>query len=110
MMNHGLKQSSRLIIDCPELTDRFMLRSIQNRINIGIHIDEVWLRERSGLIRLLYKKTTADQWPAPADNESVVISYGIVNAKLQTIPQTQKFMAKKGLFVRWRTQKMPPAC
>ncbi len=57
MMNHGLKQSSRLIIDCPELTDRFMLRSIQNRINIGIHIDEVWLRERSGLIRLLYKKT-----------------------------------------------------
>lgn len=57
MMNHGLKQSSHLIIDCPELTDRFMLRSIQNRINLGIHIDEVWLLEKNGSVRLLYKKT-----------------------------------------------------
>ncbi|WP_290095017.1 phage head morphogenesis protein [Paramuribaculum intestinale] len=57
MMNHGLKQSGRLIIDRPELTDRFMLRSIQNRINLGINVEEVWLRENNGMIRLLYKKT-----------------------------------------------------
>ncbi len=57
MMNHGLKQSDRLILDRPDLTDRFMLRSIQNRINLGIHIQEVWLRNKDNTLTLLYKKT-----------------------------------------------------
>lgn len=43
MMNHGLKQSSHIIIDRPNLTERFMLRSIINRIENGAYIDEVWL-------------------------------------------------------------------
>ena len=41
MMNHGLAQASRIIIDRPELTDRYMLRSIMNRGLHGQHIDEV---------------------------------------------------------------------
>lgn len=56
MMNHGLKQSSRLIIDKPDLTDGFMIRSIYGRIKQGAQIDEVWLRESSGITRLLFKK------------------------------------------------------
>ena len=31
----------------------------------------------------IYKKRTADQWSAPAGEESVVISYGILDAKVQ---------------------------
>jgi hypothetical protein len=57
MMNHGLKQSSRLIIDKPELTDRYMLRSIMNRVLHGQHIDEVWLRNNNEEVKLLYKTT-----------------------------------------------------
>lgn len=57
MMNHGLEQSSRIIIDKPELTDRFMLRSIINRVQNGQHIDEVWVRNNNGEIKLLYKTT-----------------------------------------------------
>lgn len=57
MMNHGLKQSTCIIIDKPELTDRYMLRSIKNRISIGEKIDEVWLRDEAGEIILLYKTT-----------------------------------------------------
>ena len=57
MMNDGLLQSSRLIIDRPDLTTRFMKRSIMNRIADGAVIDEVWLRESEGVFTLLYKKT-----------------------------------------------------
>lgn len=57
MINHGLKQSCHLIIDRPNLTERFMLRSIINRIENGAHIDEVWLRNSDGSISPLYKKT-----------------------------------------------------
>lgn len=55
MMNHGLKQSSRLIIDKPDLTDGFMIRSFYGRINKGAVIDEVWIREQDGNIRLLFR-------------------------------------------------------
>ena len=56
MINHGLKQSSRIIIDLPPLTERFMLRGIHNRIMQGIYIEEVWLRNVDGSLSLLYKK------------------------------------------------------
>jgi hypothetical protein len=56
MMNHGLKQSSRIIIDKPDLTDGFMIRSFYGRINKGYVIDEVWIREQDGKIRLLFRK------------------------------------------------------
>lgn len=57
MVNHGLKQSNRIIIDRPNLTDRFMQRSITHRINLGLSVDEVWLRNPDGTIDLLFKKT-----------------------------------------------------
>lgn len=57
MINHGLKQASRIIIDRPDLTERYMSRSIFNRINNGENIQEIWLRDTDGSLRLLYKKT-----------------------------------------------------
>lgn len=57
MVNHGLKQCSRIIIDRPNLTERFMLRSIHNRIRQGIMVDEVWLKDSDGSLTPLYKKT-----------------------------------------------------
>ena len=57
-MNHGLKQSSRIIIDKPDLTDGFMIRSFFGRIKNGAIIDEVWLRHPDGAIRLLFKMTS----------------------------------------------------
>ena len=57
MLNDGLKQSDRLIIDRPDLTERYMMRSIVNRINEGQKITEVWLREKDGSLSLLFKKT-----------------------------------------------------
>ena len=41
MMAHGLKQSNRIIIDHPGLTERYIKRSICNRINYGEDIEEV---------------------------------------------------------------------
>lgn len=55
MMNDGLKQSDRLIIDKPNLTDAFMKRIIYQRIKDGQQISEVWLRTEED-IKLLYKK------------------------------------------------------
>jgi SPP1 gp7 family putative phage head morphogenesis protein len=57
MLNHGLKQSDRIIIDRPNITERFMLRSILNRISLGANISEVLLRNSDGSITPLYKKT-----------------------------------------------------
>ncbi len=56
MLNHGLKQSDRIIIDKPNLTDAFMKRIIQQRIKDGQNISEVWLNEQGYLIPL-YKKS-----------------------------------------------------
>lgn len=55
MMRDGLLQSNRIIIDKPDLTERFMRRSIYNRIKNGEDIEEVWLRTEKA-IRLIYKK------------------------------------------------------
>ena len=56
MMTHGLKQSSRIIINKPNLTDAYMKRIIRQRINEGQTIDEVWIMEDS-YVRCLYKKS-----------------------------------------------------
>ena len=57
MMRDGLIQCDRLIIDRPDLTERFMLRSIIGRVKRGEAIKEVWLRDKDGTIKLLYKNT-----------------------------------------------------
>ena len=57
MMRDGLLQSNRIVIDRPDLTERYMRRSIIGRINKGEDIKEVWLREKEGTLTLLYKKT-----------------------------------------------------
>lgn len=59
MITHGLKQSNRIIIDKPDLTERYMLRSILGHVETGKDIEEVWLNEQ-GKLTLLYKKRTAD--------------------------------------------------
>lgn len=56
MVNHGLRQSDRIIIDKPDLTDAYMKRVIHQRIKDGHLITEVWLKEGQSL-RLLYKKS-----------------------------------------------------
>lgn len=56
MLNHGLKQSDRIIIDKPDLTDAYMKRIIQQRVKDGQFICEVWVNE-NGKLRLLYKKS-----------------------------------------------------
>lgn len=53
MMHHGLEQSSRLVIDAPDLTDAYMKRVIKNRKANGDAIDEVWLRYEDGSIKRL---------------------------------------------------------
>lgn len=60
-MRDGLRQSDRLIIDKPDLTERFMRISILGRIERGESISEVWLRDEDGTLSLLYKKQTADK-------------------------------------------------
>ena len=56
MLNHGLKQSNRLVIEQPELTDRYILHNILTRANSGQDIQEIWLLEKDGSIKLIYKK------------------------------------------------------
>ena len=56
MLNDGLKQSDRLIIDKPELTDAYMKRVIYQRVKDGQTITEVWLKDGNKL-QLLYKKS-----------------------------------------------------
>ena len=40
MMKHGLEQSSRIVIDKPKLTERYMRRSIEGRVNRGEDVKE----------------------------------------------------------------------
>ena len=55
MMNDGLMQSNRIVIDKPNLTDAFMKRSIFNRISNGADIKEVWLRDSASIYPLYIK-------------------------------------------------------
>lgn len=61
MIKDGLLQSTRLVIDKPNLTERFMKRELYNRINNGEDIEEIWLRYQDGEIKLLFKKTDGQQ-------------------------------------------------
>lgn len=56
MLTHGLKQSDRLIIDKPDLTEAYMKRVIYQRVNDGQGIAEIWIKDGQEL-RLLYKKS-----------------------------------------------------
>ena len=56
MLTSGFKQSSRLVIDQTNDTDRKVLRNINKRIYQGQEIDEVWILN-DGKMRLIYKKT-----------------------------------------------------
>ena len=56
MLNDGLVQSNRLVIDKPELTEAYIKRSIRNHISNGAVIDELWLKEGENL-KLVYKKS-----------------------------------------------------
>ena len=51
ILKHGLKQSDRLIMEHPNLTDNYMLRNIKGRSE---QISEIWLKAGDEL-RLLYK-------------------------------------------------------
>ncbi len=56
MLNDGLKQSDKLVIDKPNLTEAYMKRVIRQRIKDGQDIKEIWLKTGSEM-QLLYKKS-----------------------------------------------------
>lgn len=60
MLTRGLRQSDRIVMMKPELTERFMRHTIRQRISAGQSIREVWIYNREKLLPL-YKKRTADQ-------------------------------------------------
>lgn len=55
MLNDGLIQASRLVIDKPNLTEAYMKRVIRQRIKDGQMIDEIWVKDGTS-IQLVYKK------------------------------------------------------
>ncbi len=56
MLNDGLKQTNRLVIDKPDLTEAYMKRVIFQRVKDGQDIEEVWIKTGRRL-QLLYKKS-----------------------------------------------------
>ena len=56
MLNDGLKQSDRLVIDKPHLTNAYMKRVIKQRIKDGQTIKEIWIIDKAE-ISSLYKKS-----------------------------------------------------
>lgn len=59
MLNRGLKQSSRIVIDDCEISERYLKNNIRARIKEGQDINEVWILQKNGELRLVYKKTEA---------------------------------------------------
>jgi len=56
MLNHGLKQSDKIIINNSKgASDRYIKKLIFDRIRLNQTINEVWLYEK-GNVRHLYKK------------------------------------------------------
>ena len=55
MLKHGLKQSNRIVIEKPNLTDAYMKRVIRQRVKDGQNIEEVWIKDGSQY-RNIYKK------------------------------------------------------
>jgi len=70
MVNRGLRQSSKIIIEDCNLTDSYMLRAILKKQRIGIEIEEVRIINQKEL-RLLYKAEKQRLYAAPVFNESV---------------------------------------
>lgn len=56
MLNDGLKQSNRLIISQPDLTDAYMKRVIVQRVKDGQNIKEIYVKNGKEF-RLIYKKS-----------------------------------------------------
>lgn len=56
MLNRGLKQSDRVIIEDCGLTDNYINKIINNRLRDGQKITEVWVKGKDTL-RIIYKKT-----------------------------------------------------
>lgn len=61
MLNRGLKQSARVIIEDCNVTTNYLMRNINSRIRAGTDIKEIWLLKKNGSISLLYKNTEAKQ-------------------------------------------------
>lgn len=57
MLAHGLEQSDRIVIERPDLTDKYIMDRISDKLKEGVRVSEVWLKEGNNL-RLLYKKST----------------------------------------------------
>ena len=56
MVNHGLKQSDKIIINNSKgASDRYIKKLIFDRIKLNQIINEVWVYEK-GKVRILYKK------------------------------------------------------
>ncbi len=56
MLNDGLKQSNRLFIDKPNLTEAYMKRVIKDRLKNNQDILEIWIKDGTE-ITPLYKKS-----------------------------------------------------
>ena len=56
MLNRGLKQSDRIILDKPDLSDAYMKRVIHQRIKLGHRIEEVWVLDCEQM-RCIHKKS-----------------------------------------------------
>ena len=70
MMNRGLAQSSRIILEECRVTNSFILRSVSGKQKIGIDIDELWVLNQQKM-ELLYKSERQHLYAAPVFNESV---------------------------------------
>lgn len=57
MLSRGKKQASNIIIDKVDLTERYMLTNIKNRIKEGQIIDNVWMLNGDELV-LIFSKTS----------------------------------------------------
>lgn len=53
MCRRGFRQSDRIIIERCELTDGYMLRSIEGQMKSGIRISELWVRSK-GVCRQVF--------------------------------------------------------
>jgi hypothetical protein len=54
MMNRGLTQSSKIIIEDCKVTNAYILRSVLGKQKIGIEIDELWILFQKE-VKLFYK-------------------------------------------------------
>ena len=56
MLTDGLRQSNRIVVDQPELSEAYMKRVVHHRLMQGQDIEEIWLRRHDGSLKALYKK------------------------------------------------------